>query len=124
VSAPTRVARTRSVPVAFTDAPITAELGPFDTGRLSPVTIDSSTSESPASTVPSTGIFAPGRINSRSPVSTSAVGTSCSRPSRSTTARGGASSSRARIASLAPPRARISNQCPSSTNAVSTLAAS
>ena len=39
-------------------------------------------------------------------------------PSRSTTALGGARSSRARMASLAPPRARISNQCPSSTNAV------
>ena len=37
---------------------------------------------------------------------------------------GGARSSRVRMASLAPPRARISNQCPSSTNAVSTVAAS
>ena len=45
-------------------------------------------------------------------------------PSRSTTAFGGARSSRVRMASFAPPRARISNQCPSSTNAVSTVAAS
>ena len=58
------------------------------------------------------------------PTWTSAVGTSTSCPSRSTTAFGGASSSRVRMASLAPPRARISNQCPSSTNAVSTVAAS
>jgi hypothetical protein len=41
------------------------------------------------------------------------VGTSTGSPSRSTTARGGASSSRARTASFAPPRARISSQCPS-----------
>src|SRR5262249_11898853 len=40
---------------------------------------------------------------------------STSSPSRMTTALGGARSSSARMASLAPPRARISNQCPSST---------
>ena len=124
VSAPTLVARTRSVPEMLTDAPITCAPGVFGTGRLSPVTIDSSTSESPSSTTPSTGIFDPGRTSSRSPTWTSAVGTSTSCPSRSTTAFGGASSSRVRMASLAPPRARISNQCPSSTNAVRTVAAS
>ena len=124
VSAPTLVARTRSVPVVLIDAPMTSEPGVFDTGRLSPVTIDSSTSDVPSSTTPSTGIFAPGRTSSRSPTTTSAVGTSTGSPSRSTTAIGGASSSSVRIASFAPPRARISNQCPSSTNAVSTVAAS
>ena len=124
VSAPTLVARTRRVPVVFTDAPITADPGALATGRLSPVTIDSSTSDSPDSTSPSTGTFAPGRTSTRSPTSTSAVGTSTSVPSRSTTAIGGASSSSVRMASLAPPRARISNQCPSRTNAASTVAAS
>ena len=40
------------------------------------MTIDSSTSDSPSSTTPSTGILAPGRTSSRSPTCTSAVGTS------------------------------------------------
>ena len=124
MSEPTLVARTRSVPVVLIDAPITVSPGAFDTGRLSPVTIDSSISELPSSTVPSTGTLAPGRISSRSPTTTSAVGTSTGWPSRITTAIGGASSSSVRIASLAPPRARISNQCPSSTKVVSTEAAS
>ena len=43
---------------------------------------------------------------------------------RMTTALGGARSSRVRMASLAPPRARISNQCPSRTKAARTVAAS
>ncbi len=124
VSEPTLVARTRRVPVVLTDAPITGSPGALATGRLSPVTMDSSTSESPASTTPSTGTLAPGRTSSRSLTCTSAVGTSTGCPSRSTTAIGGASSSRDRMASLAPPRARISNQCPSSTNAARTEAAS
>ena len=124
LSEPTLVARTRSVPVVLIDAPITVSPAALDTGRLSPVTIDSSTSEAPSSTVPSTAILAPGRISSRSPATTSAVGTSTGSPPRITTAIGGANSSRVRIASLAPPRARISNQCPSSTKAVSTDAAS
>ena len=110
VSAPTRVARTRSVPVVLTVAPITCVPGPLGTGRLSPVTIDSSTSLAPASTTPSTAILAPGRTTSRSPATTSAVGTSIWWPSRMTSAWGGARSSSARTASLAPPRARISNQ--------------
>ncbi|MEA5455116.1 hypothetical protein SPF06_10330 [Sinomonas sp. JGH33] len=45
------------------------------------------------------------------------MGTSAVSPSRMTTATGGASSRSVRIASFAPPRARISNQCPSSTKA-------
>ena len=40
------------------------------------------------------------------------MGISTCSPSRNTTAIGGASSSRVRIASFAPPRARISNQWP------------
>ena len=124
VSAPTLVARTRSDPEMLTEAPITDAPDCLATGRLSPVTIDSSTSDPPSCTTPSTGIFDPGLTSSRSPTLTSAVGISTSWPSRMTVARGGASSSRVRMASLAPPRARISNQWPSSTNAVSTAAAS
>jgi hypothetical protein len=105
-------------------APVTGEPGDFDTGRLSPVTTDSSTSLWPSSTNPSVAILSPGRTSSRSPVATSAVEISMVSPSRMMVACGGARSSRVRMASLAPPRARISNQWPSSTNAASTVAAS
>ena len=64
VSEPTLVARTRSVPVVLIEAPITAEPAVLATGRLSPVTIDSSTSEIPSSTMPSTGTLPPGRMSS------------------------------------------------------------
>jgi hypothetical protein len=110
--------------VVLTVAPMSGEPATLRTGRLSPVTMDSSTSLSPSATTASTGIFAPGRTSRRSPATTSAVGISTASPARSTTAFGGARSSRVRIASLAPPRARISNQWPSSTNAASTVAAS
>lgn len=103
--------------------PTTADPGDVDTGRLSPVTMDSSTSDSPSSTVPSTPIFEPGRTRMTSPTWTSAVGSSTSAPSRTTTAIGGAKSSRLRIAVLVRDRARISNQCPRSTNADRTAAA-
>ena len=124
VSRPTLVARTRSDPVVFTDAPMTSEPAVTATGTDSPVTIDSSISETPSSTTPSTGTFAPGRTSSRSPTTTSAVSTSTQSSPRCTSAFGGASSSKVRIASFAPPRARISNQCPRSTNVVRTAAAS
>ena len=52
LSAPTFVARTRSVPSALMVAPMTSLPGVLCTGRLSPVTIDSSTSDSPSSTTP------------------------------------------------------------------------
>ncbi len=110
VSAPTLVARTRSVPFLLIVAPVTGDPGALDTGRLSPVTTDSSTSLRPSSTTPSVPILSPGRTSSRSPTAISAVGTSTGSPRRMTVARGGARSSNARIASFAPPRARISNQ--------------
>ncbi len=124
VSAPTLVARIRRAPAVLIVAPVTSEPGCLWTGRLSPVTIDSSTSDSPFSTTPSTAIVEPGRTTSRSPVTTSAVRTSIGPPSRMTVAVSGASSSRVWIASLAPLRARISNQCPRSTKAARSAAAS
>ena len=110
VSEPTAVARARSVPCLLIVAPTSLSPGFFDTGSDSPVTIDSSTDDSPSITSASTATLAPGRINSTSPTATSAVGSSTSRPSRITIAFGGARSNKARTASLAPPRARISNQ--------------
>ena len=124
VSAPTAVARTRSVPFLLIVAPTTASPAALATGRLSPVTIDSSTSLSPSITTPSTATLAPGRTSSSSPTSTSAVATSTGSPPRITSAFGGARSSRLRRASFAPPLARISNQCPSRTNAARNAAAS
>ena len=50
-------------------APTSWSPGALCTGRLSPVTVDSSTSLSPSTTSASTGTFAPGRISSRSPTS-------------------------------------------------------
>ena len=76
VSEPIAVARARSVPFSLIVAPMTPSPGPLCTGRLSPgdrrlvdvgVALDTSAS---------TGTFAPGRISSRSPTATSAVGTS------------------------------------------------
>src|SRR5262249_48661970 len=54
--------------------------------------------------------FPPRPPGSGPPAMTSAVGTSMLSPLRITVAWGGARSSRARMASFAPPRARISNQ--------------
>ena len=70
VSLPTRSARISSQPVPFTVAPITLSPECFSIGIDSPVTIDSSTELSPSSTVPSTGIFSPGRTRSLSPTFT------------------------------------------------------
>ena len=52
VSAPTLVARTRSVPFLLMVAPVTGGPGRLSTGRLSPVTTDSSTSLWPSSDHP------------------------------------------------------------------------
>ena len=91
-------------------APITVAPGPFLTGIDSPVSMDSSTSDSPVSTVPSTGILLPGRITTVSPASTSAEGISTSTPFRMTEALAGARSINAVMADDAPARARISSQ--------------
>ena len=46
----------------------------LSTGRLSPVSMDSSTADSPSSTVPSTGMRSPGRTTTMSPGRTSSTG--------------------------------------------------
>src|SRR5690606_431219 len=80
VSLPTRVARNRKVPCRLMVAPTTSPPGPFATGMLSPVIMDSSTVERPSSTTPSTGIRSPGRTTMMSPTCTWAMGTSTSTP--------------------------------------------
>ena len=80
-AAPTRVARITNVPVPLSVPPNTGASNTFSTGRLSPVSIDSSTVERPSTTAPSTGTRSPGRMRIRSPTTTSWVGTSISAPS-------------------------------------------
>ena len=67
---PTRVARKTRKPRWFRVAPQTSPPGSLATGRLSPVSMDSSTAEEPSTTNPSTGIFSPGRTSTRSPTIT------------------------------------------------------
>ena len=118
------MARKTNEPVRLTVPLATDVPGLFSTGRLSPVSIDSSTVEAPSTTSPSTGTRSPGRILTRSPTATSAVGTSTSPPSRSTRAVRGASDTSRRMASDVRPRARASSQRPSATRVITTAAVS
>ncbi len=86
VSLPTFVAPNRNAPVLFIVPANTSSPSRFSTGMLSPVSIDSSTVEAPSVTRPSTGTFSPGRIETTSPTSTSAMATSTSAPRRTTRA--------------------------------------
>ena len=71
VSWPTRSATIRNIPFLFRVPPKTLSPFSFDTGRLSPVSMDSSTLECPFFTVPSTGTLSPGRTRIKSPASIS-----------------------------------------------------
>ena len=125
VSAPTRSARISRVPVPFRVAPISRSPAALVTGIGSPVTMDSSTVLRPSVTVPSTGIFSPGRTRSRFPGCTASRLTSTSVPSsRTSRALLGANPSSSLIAALVLPRARSSSTCPRSTRVVMTAAAS
>ena len=112
MSWPTRAARKTRKPRWFSVAPQTSASFSLATGRLSPVSMDSSTLLAPSMTTPSTGIFSPGRTTTRSPTATWARGTSTSWPSRRRRAVGGARAKRRRMASEARPRERASSQRP------------
>ena len=86
VSAPILVARKVKLPVRFIVAAKTSGPASLTTGMLSPVSIDSSTVECPETTMPSVGIFSPGRTRIRSPFRTPSMGMSLSTPSRTTRA--------------------------------------
>ncbi|MPM67994.1 hypothetical protein SDC9_114920 [bioreactor metagenome] len=101
VSAPIRVARTTSRPPAFTVAPVTVSSGATSTGTDSPVSIEASTADVPATTTPSVAIFSPGRTTNSSPTRRSSIGIRTSAPSRSTATSFAPSSSRARSAAPA-----------------------
>ncbi|MBQ6912664.1 MAG: tRNA guanosine(34) transglycosylase Tgt [Acidaminococcaceae bacterium] len=64
---PTRVARHFRYPDVFTVAALTGSPSALSTGIDSPVRADSLTAPVPSRTMPSTGIFAPGRTTKRSP---------------------------------------------------------
>src|SRR6185437_12782399 len=125
VASPTCSARITSVPVPLTVAPVTRSPAAFATGIGSPVSMLSSTELAPSSTLPSTGIFSPGRTRSRSPARTASSASSCSTPSGPIrTARAGCSRSNARIAAPVCRRAPSSSTCPSSTRVTMTAAGS
>ena len=124
VAVPTFVATNRSAPAPLTVPPSTASPGALATGIGSPVSIDSSMLDRPDSTTPSTGTREPGRTRTRSPTATSDAPSSCSEPSRMTTARGGARSTSDSIARLADRVARHSSHFPSVTSTTIDAAAS
>ena len=60
--------------------PMTSLPGALSTGRLSPVSMLSSTPPSPSTTSPSSGTRSPGRTSTTSPTRRMSVGTSVSEP--------------------------------------------
>ena len=116
VSSPTFSARKRIVPYRQIVPACTESPARFVTGRLSPVSAEVSTEELPSRTVPSTGIFPPGRTITTSPAATSAIGSVCSSPFRMTVAVFGARSSRRVTASVVFPFERDSKYLPTVTS--------
>ena len=91
VSSPTLVASQRINPDWFRVPAETVLPATLSTGILSPVRVDSSTELFPSNTVPSTGIFSPGRTTNISPFATCSMGTILSIPSLRSVAVFGAS---------------------------------
>ncbi len=105
VSSPTRVASQRRNPDWFVVAALTEEPFCLSTGILSPVSAASLTALLPSRTIPSTGMFSPGRTTKVSPCRTSVIDTITSFPSRTTVAVFGASRIRLFKASVVFPLA-------------------
>ncbi len=80
VAAPPRHARTASAPWWFSVPAYTGAPSALSTGRLSPVSIDSSTAERPSITVPSAASRSPGRTSITSPGANAAASTSLTPP--------------------------------------------
>ena len=115
VPAPTAVARNSSDPDPFNVPAATRSPTPFATAIGSPVSIDSSTAELPASTTPSTGIRSAGFTSSRSPGATASTATLTHSSPRRTQAAAGAICASFRIAAAVWCRARASIARPAST---------
>ncbi|MPM24288.1 hypothetical protein SDC9_70769 [bioreactor metagenome] len=86
VSLPIFVALNLKAPNLLIVAPTTESPIFLSTGRLSPVSIDSSIVELPSTITPSTGTFSPGLTRRTSPTTTSSIGISNSCSSRTTRA--------------------------------------
>ncbi|MNX94006.1 hypothetical protein D3C86_1262210 [compost metagenome] len=112
VSAPTRRAVMTKAPVLLRVAPMTGSPSPFCTGRLSPVSIDSSTLEWPLAITPSAGTRSPGRTRSWSPTLICSTGMSDSWPSTTRRAVLGLRPIRRLMAAEALPLARASRYLP------------
>ena len=120
VSAPTEVVRIDSTPSRRMEPPATEAPGGFSTGRLSPVSMDSSTAPPPSSTAPSMGMRSPGRTTTMSPTAIWAIGTVSSVAPRRRRAVSGRRPASARRAAAVWPRARVSSHLPSRMKAIST----
>ena len=116
VSSPTRVARHSMYPCWLMVAEETLSPSALSTGMLSPVRADSSTDVIPLRTVPSTGIFSPGRTTKTSPMETSSIPTTVSFPSLSSTAVFGARRIRPLSASVVFPLDMASSILPTVIN--------
>ncbi len=112
VSLPTLSARTLSCPFRLMEPPITVAPAVLSTGMLSPVSMLSSTADSPSMTTPSVAIFSPGRTTKMSPTTTSSTGTSTSSPFFTTRAVLACRSTSLRMASDVRPLAFASRYFP------------
>ena len=124
VSAPMPVALQRSSPCALIVAAYTGLPAVLLTGRLSPVSSDSSILELPSITLPSTGTASPGRTMKVSPTRNCATGISRTSPLRSTRAVCGCNRISSSIAAEARARARDSSNLPRNTSVMMLTAAS
>ncbi len=118
VCSPILVTFTVRLPSPLIEPAITSASTDFDTGRDSPVIIDSSISDIPSTMTPSAGTFAPGLTSTMSPATSSESGTVIVVPSRMTSAISGKSFASSFSALCAPWTARISIQCPRSMMAI------
>ena len=123
-SAPTATVRATRRPSMFTDPPVIRPPGALVTGRLSPVTSDSSTWLAPSVTSASTGTRSPGSTTTRSPTVTRAIGTTRSTPASTRRAVSGRSAESARMASVVWRLARSSSHLPVRTSVITTAEAS
>ena len=112
-SAPNRSADNVSTPDMLMVAPTTGMPGALSTGRLSPVTMLSSTDDLPVTTVPSTGIRSPGRTTIVSPTTTWSMGSWTSPCWRSTRAVWACKPNSFLMAAPVRPWARVSTMRPS-----------
>ena len=111
-SLPSLAADMRALPERFSVPPNTVSPAALSTGRLSPVSMDSSTAQLPPMIIPSTGTLSPGRRTTTSCSHISSMSSSFSSPSRSTSAVFGWRRMRRRMAPEVSVFARFSRYFP------------